>query len=127
VRGADTRRGIVEIFPLNLTVMNNSSWIEKLRQRWQLGSIFQVVVVLVVFACTGITIALIKRPLLLFLFGESAAGSTLVTVLYYIFILPLYNVVLLAYGFLFGQFDFFWKFEKRFLGRIFSGFRKTNK
>lgn len=127
MRGADTRRGIVEIFPLNLTVMNNSSWIEKLRQRWQLGSIFQVVVVLVVFACTGITIALIKRPLLLFLFGESAAGSTLVTVLYYIFILPLYNVVLLAYGFLFGQFDFFWKFEKRFLGRIFSGFRKTNK
>ncbi|MBT1708126.1 hypothetical protein KK062_07825 [Fulvivirgaceae bacterium PWU5] len=107
--------------------MNNSSWIEKLRQRWQLGSIFQVVIVLVVFACTGITIALIKRPLLLFLFGESAAGSTLVTVLYYIFILPLYNVVLLAYGFLFGQFDFFWKFEKRFLGRIFSGFRKTNK
>ncbi len=127
MRGADTRRGIVEIFPLNLTVMNNSSWIEKLRQRWQLGSIFQVVIVLVVFACTGITIALIKRPLLLFLFGESAAGSTLVTVLYYIFILPLYNVVLLAYGFLFGQFDFFWKFEKRFLGRIFSGFRKTNK
>jgi hypothetical protein len=127
VRGADTRRRIVEIFPLNLTVMNTSSWIEKLRQRWQLGSIFQVVIVLVVFACTGITIALIKRPLLLFLFGESAAGSTLVTVLYYIFILPLYNVVLLAYGFLFGQFDFFWKFEKRFLGRIFSGFRKTNK
>lgn len=107
--------------------MNSSSWIEKLRQRWQLNSIFQVVVVLLVFTCTGFTIAFLKKPLLGFFLGEEVASSFLASLLYYIFILPLYNVVLLAYGFLFGQFDFFWKFEKRFLGRISSGFRKTKK
>lgn len=95
------------------------NWIEKLRNRWRLKSAAQVVVVLIVFACTGFTILFIKRPLLTWLAGEQG-NTTLASVLYYIFILPLYNVVLLAYGFLFGQFHFFWEFEKRFMERFFS-------
>jgi hypothetical protein len=41
-------------------------------------------------------------------------------VLYYILILPIYNVLLLVYGALLGQFQFFWDFEKRFFRRIFG-------
>jgi hypothetical protein len=37
-------------------------------------------------------------------------------------VLPLYQVVLLAYGWLFGQFAFFWNFEKRFFSRIIGWF-----
>ena len=92
-------------------------------QRWKLGSAFQVVVVLIVFACTGFTVLFIKRPILHFLAGDE--GDTLTaSVIYYLLILPLYNVILLAYGFLFGQFNFFWEFEKRFFNRIF---RRTKK
>ncbi len=40
------------------------------------------------------------------------------SVLYYILILPVYNVFLLIYGALFGQFKFFWEFEKRFFKRM---------
>ena len=91
--------------------------------RWKLGSAFQVVVVLIVFACTGFTVLFIKKPILHFLAGEE--GDTITaSVIYYIFILPLYNLILLAYGFLFGQFNFFWEFEKRFFNRIF---RRTKK
>lgn len=99
--------------------MSEGNWIERLRNRWKLKSITQVIVVLVVFACTGFTVLFIKKPILQFLAGEK--GNTLfASILYYILILPLYNVILLAYGFLFGQFNFFWEFEKRFVGRIFS-------
>lgn len=106
--------------------MNNPGWVEKLRTRWNLKNTFQVVIVLVVFACTGFTVFFIKRPLLEFLAGDK--GDTLLaSVLYYILILPLYNLLLLAYGFLFGQFRFFWEFEKRFLSRIFSKFNNTKK
>jgi len=42
------------------------------------------------------------------------------TVLYYVLILPVYNLFLLIYGALFGQFKFFWAFEKRFFGRLFG-------
>lgn len=99
------------------------NWIEKLKNRWKLKSATQVVVVLIVFACTGFTILFIKKPLLNWLAGEQG-NTTFASVLYYIFILPLYNVVLLAYGFLFGQFQFFWDFEKRFMERFFSWLKR---
>jgi hypothetical protein len=98
-------------------------WIERLKHKWNLKSPLQVLLVLIVFACTGFTVLLIKKPILSFLAGEEGNG-TLGTVLYYVFILPLYNLLLLAYGFLFGQFDFFWQFEKRFINRIMSSFKK---
>ncbi|HTF19401.1 MAG TPA: DUF6787 family protein [Chryseolinea sp.] len=98
--------------------MEQMSWIQRLKHRWKLGSVFQVVVVLIVFACTGFTVLFIKRPILTYLAG-SRGDSTMATILYYVFVLPLYNVILLAYGFLFGQFNFFWEFEKRTFTRIF--------
>jgi len=39
-------------------------------------------------------------------------------------VLPLYQIFLLVYGFIFGQFTFFWEKEKQFIrriGRLFSG------
>ena len=103
--------------------MAEPSWVERLKQRWKLDSVFQVVVVLVVFACTGFTVLLIKKPILHFLVG-TRGDSTLASVIYYLLILPLYNVILLAYGFLFGQFRFFWEFEKRFFDLIFRNKKK---
>lgn len=101
-------------------------WTEKLKERWQLKSVWQVLVVLLVFACTGFTVLFIKKPILIFFAGE-AGNSTQASVLYYILILPLYNVILLIYGFVFGQFEFFWTFEKRFFSRIANLFsRKKN-
>lgn len=100
---------------------------EKLKERWQLKSLFQVLVVLIVFACTGFTVLLLKRPIL-GLVGEGAKDSTLYSILYYLLILPFYQIVLLIYAFIFGQFKFFWAFEKRFfkrMGRIFR-IRKRN-
>jgi hypothetical protein len=99
------------------------SWAQRLQERWKLKSAFQVVIVLVVFACTGFTVLFLKRPLFAYLFpdGVIPAGASIV---YYILILPVYNVILLFYGFVFGQFDFFWNFEKRTLSRIGSLFRK---
>ncbi|MEO7991552.1 MAG: DUF6787 family protein [Chryseolinea sp.] len=103
--------------------MSTPHWLERLKQRWQLHSIMQVIVVLIVFACTGFTVLFIKKPLLELLAGEEGK-TTIASVLYYIFILPFYNIILLGYGFLFGQFRFFWKFEKRTAQRIASLFKR---
>src|ERR1700750_3121146 len=103
--------------------MAESHWTERLKQRWKLKNAWHVVIVLIVFACTGVRLLLIKRPILRALGGDEG-NSTIGRILYYIFILPLYNILLLCYGFLFGQFDFFWQFEKRFFQRITSTFKK---
>ena len=92
-------------------------WIEKLKARWKVKSAFQVIIILVVFACTGTTIALIKRPIFAAMFPDGDI-PTWIKIMYWVLILPIYNVVLLIYGFIFGQFKFFWEFEKRMFRRM---------
>jgi len=92
-------------------------WIEKLKARWKVKSASQVILILVVFACTGTTIALIKRPIFNVIFPDGDI-PTWVKIMYWVLILPIYNVVLLIYGFIFGQFKFFWEFEKRMFRRM---------
>jgi hypothetical protein len=93
------------------------SWVNRLQDRWNLKSGWQVAIVLIVFACTGFTVLFLKKPLFR-LIRASEEYYTLLTILYYILILPIYNLILLFYGFLFGQFNFFWEFEKRMFGRF---------
>ncbi len=87
-------------------------FLQSLKNRWKLEGIGQVVLVLTVFACTGFTVLFLKKPIV-GLIVDNGEYYTFFTVLYYIFILPIYNIILLAYGFLFGQFTFFWAFEKK--------------
>lgn len=96
-----------------------ASWTDKLKNRWHVKNTWQVIVILIVFACTGFTVLLIKKPLFNYWFpdGEKPLWAN---ISYWILIFPVYNVFLLAYGFIFGQFRFFWDFEKRFFGRMFS-------
>lgn len=91
--------------------------INKLKDRWKVKGALQVIVILNVFACTGFTVLFLKRPLFSLLFNDSPMPLW-ATVLYYVLILPIYNVFLLFYGLIFGQFRFFWDFEKRFFRRI---------
>jgi hypothetical protein len=101
-----------------------TGWIDKLKQRWNLTSAWQVIVILIVFACTGTTVLLLKRPLFAYWFPDGEKPWWASTT-YYILILPAYNILLLAYGFVFGQFRFFWNFEKRFFSRMFSKSKET--
>lgn len=97
---------------------NGPRWVGRLRDRWGVGTA-QVFIILLVFACTGFTVMFLKRPVVSFFAGEGEQ-PVLFTVLYYVLILPVYNVILLIYGALFGQFRFFWAFEKRFFARLFG-------
>lgn len=87
-------------------------FLQSLKNRWKLDSVWQVVFVLITFACTGFTVMWLKTPIVGWISGSND-HQTLYTILYYIFILPIYNIILLIYGFLFGQFAFFWEFEKK--------------
>ncbi|MCE7055143.1 hypothetical protein LZF95_10690 [Algoriphagus sp. AGSA1] len=105
-----------------MSVKNDKSgFLQRLQTKWKLNSLLQVILVLLVFACTGFTILFIKNPILDF-FGVEKGGFVN-TVLYLLLVLPLYQIFLLIYGFIFGQFNFFWEKEKDFfrrIGRMFS-------
>jgi len=93
-------------------------WFKKLQKRWNVNA-KQAVIILIVFACTGTTVLFIKEPLLNIIIGEEEK-NWMHSLLYFILILPVYNILLLCYGWVFGQFKFFWAFEKRFVRRIFG-------
>ena len=97
-------------------------WIEKLKTRWNVHSAGQVILILIVFACTGFTVMFIKPVIMDLLFRDGK--STWFSILYWVLILPVYNLFLLIYGAIFGQFKFFWEFEKRFFGRLFGKKRR---
>ena len=92
-------------------------FLEKMKEKWGLTSIFQVVLILIVFAITGMTIVWI-RPIIFKLLGIENAEGWLKTISYLVLVFPLYQVLLLLYGFIFGQFNFFWEKEKKLVKAV---------
>ncbi len=102
----------------------NTTWIDRLKIRWGLNSYWQVLIILLVFASTGTSVLYLKK-FILPLLGITDQSAMWLRILASIFvILPLYQVVLLFFGFIFGQFQFFWNFEKRTFGRIVNWFSR---
>lgn len=97
---------------------------EKLKQRWGISNNFQILIILVVFAITGSSSVFVARPFLDIIglqqanFSEEWWGAVLYWTLRILIIFPIYQVLLVAYGWLFGQFKFFWTFEKKMLSRL---------
>lgn len=94
----------------------------KLKKRWNINSNWQLAIIFVVFAVTGSTSALLAKPI------TNLIGLTKENVGYFyipfriLLIFPIYQILLVLIGFLFGQFTFFWAFEKKMLHRLKLGF-----
>jgi hypothetical protein len=104
-----------------------TNWLQKLQARWGVESLGQVLIILLVFALTGSSVMYLKKFVLPFI-GISEETSLWVRILASIFvILPLYQVLLLFFGFILGQFNFFWAFEKKTFSRIIAMFGRKEK
>ncbi|MEX0273320.1 MAG: DUF6787 family protein [Flavobacteriaceae bacterium] len=100
----------------------------KLKQRWGITSNVQLVVILIVFAITGSSSVYVAKPFLDWIgldrtgFPDAWWGGTAYWTLRLLAIFPFYQVLLVLFGWLFGQFRFFWNFEKKMLSRMGLGF-----
>ena len=86
------------------------------KHRYNITSNAQLLVILLVFAITGSSSALLVKPILEF-FGilKTSISILLYYFLYFIFLFPVYQILLLSFGKIFGQFPFFLKFELKML------------
>ena len=95
------------------------NFIEALKRRWEIRSTLQVVIILVVFACTGFSLLFVKAPFYQTIGITDQTPYWIRIVVFVVALLPIYNVLLLGWGFVFGQFRFFWNFEmKMFRGMV---------
>ena len=105
----------------------SQTFLEKLKQKWGLNSLFQVVLILIVFSLTGMTVVLIRPAIFLWFGFNELTPFWLKTITYILLIFPMYQALILVYGTLFGQFTFFWEKEKKLFKAISRPFRtKTN-
>ena len=96
---------------------------EKLKKRWGLTSNWQVFVILLVFSITGYTSLIIAKPILSLVgLNQADTNPWIYRPLRILLIFPFYQVLIVFYGWLFGQFKFFWTFEKKMLSKL--GFKK---
>ena len=93
--------------------------IEKLIKKFNANSIQHLFIIFIIFAISGSGSLYISSPILI------ALGLDKLITLYplYIFvriilIIPIYQFILIIIASLFGEFDYFWKFEKKFLQRL---------
>lgn len=92
---------------------------KRLKEKWGITSNFQLFIICVVFAITGSLSVLITEPVILFLFGDLDGLDPLLSWLLRILIIfPIYQALLLFFGFIFFQYKFFYQFEKKFLKKI---------
>ncbi|TDN85865.1 hypothetical protein DET49_11627 [Salegentibacter sp. 24] len=95
----------------------------KLKARWGIDSNWQIFIILLVFAITGSTSAKLAEPVCNLLgIYESSSHWAVYWSARIILIFPIYQVLLVSFGWIFGQFQFFWAFEKKMLSRL--GFSK---
>ena len=96
---------------------------KKLKERWNVTSNWQLTKIFIVFAITGYSSLLLAIPFLnLIGIPETFQPHWLYRVLRILLIFPIYQVLLVFIGFVFGEFDFFWQFEKKMLDRLKLGF-----
>ncbi|WP_338733788.1 DUF6787 family protein [Mangrovimonas cancribranchiae] len=105
---------------ISFTLIKLTLWIfEKLKHKWVLDYRWEMIRVFIVFAITGSTSAYIGRPILQLIgITKENLNPIVYWVIFIIIGLIFYQILLVSFGWLFGQFKFFWEFEKKMLRRF---------
>ena len=100
--------------------------LKRFKEKWNIKSNFQLIVILFVFSITG-SAALVVRKFVFHLMGIQPDTSLLIKVPLYIMVLvPSYQFLLLVIGTLLGQYKFFLAYEKKTVGRLIHANKKSH-
>lgn len=95
---------------------------KKLEHKWKVTYRWELIRIFIVFAITGSSSVLIGRPLIQWIgITKENLNPFVYWFLYIIIGLIFYQILLVSLGWLFGQFQFFWEFEKKMLKRLGLG------
>ena len=92
--------------------------IQRLKKRWRVESTLQAIIILIVFSLTGMATLQVRKAIWPYLGLEPETSLWIKVPLYILIIFPTYQVLQLIIAALFGQFRFFWEFEKKMFRRI---------
>jgi len=92
---------------------------KKLEKKWLVTYKWEMIRIFIVFAVTGTSSLFVGRPIIKLLgITKDNLNPILYWILFIIIGLIFYQILLLFFGWMFGQFQFFWEFEKKMLSRF---------
>lgn len=89
------------------------AYLDRLKAKWEITSNIQLVFILVVFALTGSASVWVAKPILNLLGISPELNPWIRIPLRILIVFPVYQVMLLVIGGLFGQFRFFYKLQRK--------------
>jgi hypothetical protein len=92
--------------------------VEKLIYLFKVQSLKQLIIVFLVFSITGSLSVILGEPIINFLFQDGFENNLFFWALRIMIIFPLYQVLLIIVGTIFGEFKYFWRIEKKILKRL---------
>ncbi|MFA7326797.1 MAG: DUF6787 family protein [Candidatus Kapaibacterium sp.] len=109
--------------------MNNriEKIVDFLKKRWGVTSPYQVAIIFLVFAITGMLSVYVSRFVFEILHLTKEDPFWLRAVVYIVTVLPAYQIILLTVGTIFGQHKFFKNFLRIMLGRFLFWKRSKKK
>lgn len=100
--------------------------LDKIKDRWGITSNFQVLIIFIVFGITGSSALYVKNFIFNLIGINSETPIYYVVPLYILTILPAYQILLLFWGTIFGQYKFFINFQKKTFSRFNRSKKTTN-
>lgn len=96
---------------------------KKLENKWGLKYRWEMIRVFLIFAITGSSSVFIGKPIFKLIgITKENLQPVLYWILYVLISFAFYQILLVLFGWLFGQHKFFWEFEKKMLRRMGLGF-----
>ena len=86
-------------------------FMDKLKNLFRVSSTYQLIVVFIVFGITGSLSLVISS----YISGFFNLDNIILSI---IFVLVIYQVLLIIIGTIFGEFDYFWEMEKKIISRF---------
>lgn len=95
--------------------MNEPKFIERMKKKYNVRTTFELFIIMAVFSLAGMAIIWVRKPIFHLLGITTQTPFILKFLAWLAVVFPAYQINLLIFGFLLGQFPFFWEREKKFL------------
>lgn len=105
-----------------------SMWLfKKLEIKWKVDFKWELIAIFIVFAITGSASARLSGPVIEWIdLDRDTTNGWVFWPLRLLIIFPFYQILLVLMGWIFGQFEFFWAFEKKMLRKFGIKLDKEN-
>lgn len=100
-------------------------FIEKMKKRWGVETFGGLLLILLIFSVTGMSTLYVRKIVFDWIGIGPATPLWMEIIAWILVVFPAYQLLFLFFGFITGQFQFVWNFEKKSLNRIKGLFVNT--